>query len=111
MDAFFQDPNGWVLQKERGRKLGGLEDLDYNAPTGVQKRPVFSVVWAGFCFWLFFSFFPTRIGELGGFKPSAIENGVCTYTTSVSEGGGKRICTGRIGGTNPFAEGRDGPGR
>ena len=59
-------------------RMGGAEEIDYNEPTGVQKRPVFSVVWATFIFWLFLSWFPTRIEELGGFKPSAIENGVCT---------------------------------
>jgi len=86
MDAFFNDPNGWVVSYGRKRDLG--EDFgDINAPTGVQKRPVFSFFWGTFCFWLFFSFFPTRIAELGGIKPSVgTEGAVCLYQKRDSNG-------------------------
>eukprot|EP00531_Pseudo-nitzschia_arenysensis_P008861 CAMPEP_0116151832 /NCGR_PEP_ID=MMETSP0329-20121206/20313_1 /TAXON_ID=697910 /ORGANISM="Pseudo-nitzschia arenysensis, Strain B593" /LENGTH=219 /DNA_ID=CAMNT_0003648483 /DNA_START=63 /DNA_END=722 /DNA_ORIENTATION=- len=79
MDAFFNDPNGWVVSYQRKRDLG--EDFgDINAPTGVQKRPVFSLLWGSFCVWLFFVFFPTRIQELGGIEPSfTTPGGACLY--------------------------------
>jgi len=87
MDAFFNDPNGWVISYGRKRDLG--EDFgDINAPTGVQKRPVFSFFWASFCFWLFFIFFPTRIQELGGIQPSAgTSGGACLVPQRDSKGG------------------------
>ena len=85
MDAFFNDPNGWVVSYGRKRDLG--EDFgDINAPTGVQKRPVFSFFWGTFCFWLFFSFFPTRIAELGGVQPSLPTNGICRYPVKTVDG-------------------------
>ena len=86
MDAFFNDPNGWVVSYGRKRDLG--EDFgDINAPTGVQKRPVFSFFWGSFCVWLFFVFFPTRIGELGGIRPSSFSNnGVCLYQKRTADG-------------------------
>ena len=71
MDKFFADPTGWVASKARERDLGE-EQPDVNAPTGVMKRPVFSFFWASWCFYLFFIFFPTRIGELGGFHSSSL---------------------------------------
>mmetsp|Transcript_15009 Transcript_15009/g.31128 ORF Transcript_15009/g.31128 Transcript_15009/m.31128 type:complete len:218 (+) Transcript_15009:61-714(+) len=79
MDAFFNDPNGWVVSYGRKRDLG--EDFgDINAPTGVQKRPVFSLLWGSFCVWLFFVFFPTRIEELGGVQPTFTQpGGACLY--------------------------------
>lgn len=85
IDAFFNDPNGWVVAYGRQRDLG--EDFgDINAPTGVQKRPVFSFFWASFCFWLFFSFFPTRIAELGGIQPSYSTGGICKYPVKTEQG-------------------------
>lgn len=86
MDAFFNDPNGWVVSYGRKRDLG--EDFgDINAPTGVQKRPVFSLLWGSFCFWLFFVFFPTRIQELGGIEPSfGTSGGACLYQKRDSKG-------------------------
>jgi hypothetical protein len=86
MDAFFNDPNGWVVSYGRKRDLG--EDFgDINAPTGVQKRPVFSLLWGSFCVWLFFVFFPTRIEELGGVKPTFGEpGGACLYQKRDSKG-------------------------
>lgn len=85
MDAFFNDPNGWIVSYGRKRDLG--EDFgDINAPTGVQKRPVFSLLWGSFCVWLFFVFFPTRIEELGGIQPSATTNGACLYQKRDSKG-------------------------
>ena len=89
MDKYFNDPNGWVVAKQRERDLG--EDFgDINARTGVQKRPVFSVLWAGFCFWIFFSFFPTRIAELGGIQPSYLSNGMCNRPVRTDSG--KLVC-------------------
>jgi hypothetical protein len=86
MDAFFNDPNGWVISYGRKRDLG--EDFgDINAPTGVQKRPVFSLIWGSFCVWLFFVFFPTRIEELGGVKPSAVAPGGACLTPKRSADG------------------------
>jgi len=86
MDAFFNDPNGWIVSYGRKRDLG--EDFgDINAPTGVQKRPVFSLLWGSFCVWLFFVFFPTRIEELGGIQPSAgTKGGYCLYQLRDSSG-------------------------
>jgi hypothetical protein len=86
MDAFFNDPNGWIVSYGRKRDLG--EDFgDINAPTGVQKRPVFSFLWGYFCVWLFFVFFPTRIEELGGIQPSSFgTNGVCLYQKRTADG-------------------------
>ena len=86
MDAFFNDPNGWVISYGRKRDLG--EDYgDINAPTGVQKRPVFSLLWGSFCVWLFFVFFPTRIEELGGIQPTATTSGgACLYQKRDSKG-------------------------
>lgn len=86
MDAFFNDPNGWVVSYGRKRDLG--EDFgDINAPTGVQKRPVFSFFWGTFCVWLFFVFFPTRIAELGGVQPSFTqEGGACLYQQKAADG-------------------------
>ena len=89
MDKYFNDPNGWVVAKQRERDLG--EDFgDINAPTGVQKRPVFSALWATFCFWLFFSFFPTRIAELGGVQPSYSSSGMCNRPVRTESG--KLVC-------------------
>lgn len=89
MDKYFNDPNGWVVAKQRERDIG--EDLgDINAPTGVQKRPVFSALWATFCFWLFFSFFPTRIAELGGIQPSYGTSGMCKVAVRTESG--KLVC-------------------
>lgn len=89
MDKYFNDPNGWVVAKQRERDLG--EDFgDINAPTGVQKRPVFSFFWAAFCFWIFFSFFPTRIAELGGIHPSYGSSGMCNLPVRTSSG--KLVC-------------------
>lgn len=85
MDAYFNDPNGWIMAKQRERVID--ENIpDINAPTGVQKRPVFSVLWASFCFWLFFVFFPTRIEELGGVKPVIPSNGICRYPVETVDG-------------------------
>mmetsp|Transcript_13015 Transcript_13015/g.32856 ORF Transcript_13015/g.32856 Transcript_13015/m.32856 type:complete len:218 (+) Transcript_13015:72-725(+) len=86
MDAFFNDPNGWVVSYGRKRDLG--EDFgDINAPTGVQKRPVFSLLWGSFCFWLFFVFFPTRIQELGGVQPTFTQpGGACLYQKRDAKG-------------------------
>ena len=93
MDAFFNDPNGWVVAKGRERDLG--EDFcDINAPTGVQKRPVFSALWAGFCFYFFFVFLPARVEELGGISPSLGSNGYCLETVKVVDESGatKFVC-------------------
>lgn len=85
MDAFFNDPNGWVVNQGRMRDLG--EDYgDINAKTGVQKRPVFSTVWAVFTFWAFFIFFPGRIAELGGVNPSLPDNGYCSFPVQTVDG-------------------------
>lgn len=85
MDAFFNDPSGWVVKRGRIRDLG--EDFgDINASTGVQKRPVFSVLWAAFVFWFFLSFLPTRVNELGGVQPSLPENGMCKYPVRTVDG-------------------------
>ena len=86
MDAFFNDPNGWVVSYGRKRDLG--EDFgDINAPTGVQKRPVFSLLWGSFCVWLFFVFFPTRIEELGGVQPTFTQpGGACLYQKRDAKG-------------------------
>mmetsp|Transcript_44634 Transcript_44634/g.92987 ORF Transcript_44634/g.92987 Transcript_44634/m.92987 type:complete len:268 (+) Transcript_44634:110-913(+) len=101
MDAFFNDPNGWVVSYGRKRDLG--EDFgDINAPTGVQKRPVFSFLWGSFCVWLFFVFFPTRIAELGGIQPSLPENGICRYPVKAADGSLK--CEDRVRGFDEYAQ-------
>jgi hypothetical protein len=85
MDAFFNDPNGWVVAYGRKRDLG--EDFgDVNAPTGVQKRPIFSFFWATFCLWFFFSFLPTRTAELGGIQPSLPNDGFCKVPIRAQDG-------------------------
>ena len=90
MDAYFNDPNGWIVQYNRKRELN--EIIDYNAPTGVQKRPIFSFVWGSFCCWLFFIFFPTRIAELGGIQPTYLqEGGMCKYPIKTGVNG-KLMC-------------------
>mmetsp|Transcript_7530 Transcript_7530/g.17336 ORF Transcript_7530/g.17336 Transcript_7530/m.17336 type:complete len:209 (+) Transcript_7530:109-735(+) len=89
MDAYFKDPNGFVISKQRQRDLGERVG-DINAPTGIAKRPVFSALWATFCFWLFFVFFPTRIDELGGINPSFARGGVCNLP--VRDVSGKLVC-------------------
>lgn len=86
---WFNDPNGWVVAKQRERDLGEVLS-DINAPTGVQKRPIFSALWATFCFWLFFVFFPTRIDELGGIHPVYNSNGMCKV--AVRSESGKLVC-------------------
>lgn len=40
MDAYFSDPDGWVLSRGRIEKYG--EKIDYTKKSGVQKRPIFS---------------------------------------------------------------------
>merc|ERR1740139_2070217 len=52
MDAYFSDPSGWLVARDREKKYG--EVTDYTKKTGVQKRPVFSLFWASFLFYFFF---------------------------------------------------------
>jgi len=88
MDAYFTDPTGWVVKRQRSEKTG--EPMpDYTGKSGVQKRPVFSAFWAAFCFWFFFIFLPTRIIELGGFHPSALDGGLCPPNVRVIDADGK----------------------
>ena len=76
MDAYFADPIGWGLKRERAKKFG--EVIDYNSrKTGVQKRPVFSLFMLILTSWFFLSFLPSRMNELGGMKPSALNGGFC----------------------------------
>mmetsp|Transcript_20616 Transcript_20616/g.41254 ORF Transcript_20616/g.41254 Transcript_20616/m.41254 type:complete len:180 (-) Transcript_20616:328-867(-) len=75
MDAYFSDPSGWLVARDREKKYG--EVTDYTKKTGVQKRPVFSLFWASFLFYFFFLFLPARMGELGGVTPSALQGGFC----------------------------------
>jgi len=89
MDAYFNDPNGFIISKQREKAMGEKPG-DINRPTGVQKRPVFSAIWATFCFWLFFVFFPTRIEELGGINPTYGTNGMCNLP--VRDVSGKLVC-------------------
>lgn len=92
IDAFFNDPNGWVVAYGRQRDLG--EDYgDVNAPTGVQKRPIFSFFWATFCVWFFFNFLPTRVADLGGIQPSLPTDGICKYPIRSPEDGKLRCPT------------------
>ena len=89
MDAYFNDPNGFIVSKQRQRSMGEAV-RDINAPTGIARRPVFSFFWAAFCFWMFFVFFPTRIDELGGINPSFGRGGVCNLP--VRDVSGKLVC-------------------
>jgi len=76
MDAYFSDPDGWVLSRGRIEKYG--EKIDYTKKSGVQKRPIFSTFWAVFIFWFFLIFLPTRVQELdNSSKPKAFEGGFC----------------------------------
>jgi len=86
MDAYFCDPNGWVISKQRTKNLG--EDFgDINGPTGVQKRPLFSLIWGAFSIWVIFSYFPAKIAANGGIRPT----GFC-MTERVKTADGKKIC-------------------
>eukprot|EP00548_Thalassiothrix_antarctica_P007051 CAMPEP_0194151820 /NCGR_PEP_ID=MMETSP0152-20130528/49649_1 /TAXON_ID=1049557 /ORGANISM="Thalassiothrix antarctica, Strain L6-D1" /LENGTH=242 /DNA_ID=CAMNT_0038855903 /DNA_START=33 /DNA_END=761 /DNA_ORIENTATION=- len=85
MDAYFCDPNGWVISKQRTKNLG--ENFgDINGPTGVQKRPIFSFIWGTFTVWAIFVFFPGKIAANGGIHPS----GFCVSERVVVNG--KKIC-------------------
>lgn len=89
MDAYFSDPIGWALKRERAKDYG--ETIDYTRKSGVQKRPVFSFFWAIFVFWFFIVFLPTRITELGGIQPSALSGGICDPSETVLVEG-RKIC-------------------
>mmetsp|Transcript_658 Transcript_658/g.1321 ORF Transcript_658/g.1321 Transcript_658/m.1321 type:complete len:208 (-) Transcript_658:80-703(-) len=86
MDAFFSDPNGWVLARDRAEKYGEVKD--YTKKSGVQKRPVFSFFWTCLVVWFFFSFLPTRIGELG-VHPSAFQGGFCPPDVRIIDENGR----------------------
>ena len=88
MDAYFADPIGWGLKRERAKTYG--EIIDYNSKkTGVQKRPLFSLFMLGLTTWFFFSFLPTRMNELGGPKPSALKGGFCPPDVRVIDEDGR----------------------
>jgi len=88
MDAYFTDPSGWVTRRQRSERTG--EPLpDYMGKSSVQKRPVFSALWATFVFWFFLVFLPTRITEVGGIKPSALNGGFCPPNVRVIDENGK----------------------
>lgn len=74
MDAYFNDPNGWAVAKMREKKYG--EVTEYKK-SGIQKRPVFSALWAAWIFYFFFILVPSRIDDVGGVKPSALSGGLC----------------------------------
>mmetsp|Transcript_32886 Transcript_32886/g.49627 ORF Transcript_32886/g.49627 Transcript_32886/m.49627 type:complete len:222 (+) Transcript_32886:70-735(+) len=87
MDAYFADPMGWALKRERAKDYG--EVIDYTKKTGVQKRPVFSLFMLCLTTWFFLSFLPTRVNELGGLKPSALEGGFCPPDVRIIDENGK----------------------
>lgn len=87
MDAYFADPIGWGLRREREKDFG--EVIDYTRKTGVQKRPVFSLFMLFLTTWFFFFFIPTRMEELGGMKPSALKGGLCTPDVRVIDSKGR----------------------
>ena len=68
VDFYFNDPNGFGCNELREKELG--EKIDYSQKSGVQNRPVFSALWAAWCFYFFFVFLPARVGEIGGIHPS-----------------------------------------
>mmetsp|Transcript_24848 Transcript_24848/g.36760 ORF Transcript_24848/g.36760 Transcript_24848/m.36760 type:complete len:203 (+) Transcript_24848:47-655(+) len=88
MDAYFADPIGWGLRREREKEFG--EVIDYTKKTGVQKRPVFSLFMLGLTLWFFLSFLPTRVNELGGIKPSALDGGWCPPEVRYFDTNGKQ---------------------
>ena len=68
IDFSFNDPNGFGVNEIREAEIG--EKIDYSKASGVQNRPVFSALWAAWCFYFFLIFLPGRVGELGGVHPS-----------------------------------------
>lgn len=87
MDAYFSDPIGWGLKRDREKKYG--EKVDYSRKTGVQKRPAFSLFMLLLTSWFFLLFLPTRIYELGGLKPSALNGGLCPPEVRIIDENGK----------------------
>ena len=87
MDAYFADPIGWGLRREREKQFG--EVVDYTKKTGVQKRPVFSLFMVILTSWFFLIFLPTRVDELGGLKPSALEGGLCPPDVRIIDENGR----------------------
>lgn len=88
MDAYFLDPNGWVVARDRATRRGEVTP-DYTGQSAVQRRPVFSFFWAIFVFWFFLSFIPTRVTELGGINPHALSGGFCTPDVRVVDDHGR----------------------
>jgi len=88
MDAYFADPIGWGLKRGRAKDFG--EVVDYTRKTGVQKRPIFSLFMLCLTSWFFLLFLPTRISELGGLKPSALNGGLCPPDVRVFDENGKQ---------------------
>mmetsp|Transcript_15409 Transcript_15409/g.18270 ORF Transcript_15409/g.18270 Transcript_15409/m.18270 type:complete len:196 (+) Transcript_15409:99-686(+) len=87
MDAYFLDPTGWVVAKQRN-KLKGEPLPDYMGKSGVQKRPIFSAFWTVLLLWFFLILVPGRIGEQG-IRPSAFKGGFCPPSVRVIEADGK----------------------
>lgn len=87
MDAYFTDPTGWVVKKQRA-KFRGESLPDYSGQSGVQKRPIFSAFWTVLLLWFFLILVPSRVGEQG-ISPSAFKGGFCPPSVRVIEETGK----------------------